>query len=118
MAHLASAAYRIGTIIDKHKAFLINYNYREKLKKTDKVNYESELRINLEQFLPLMLRDLEGHNLRDTHKFACPRKNVIHKLTPSECLKIMGKTVLAIERDLIANQSKIKNRVLPGFNGV
>lgn len=121
MAHLASAAYRIGTIIDKHSGLLRNYNYRKMINKKDETKkIESKMQNNLDKFLPLMLRDLVGHKLRDPsyESFAIPREKVIHNLTPVQCLKSMEKAILEIERVLKANQSKNKNRVLPGFNGL
>jgi len=121
MAHLASAAYRIGTIIDKDARLLMNYNYRKRInKKQPDKKIESEMLINLEKFLPLMLRDLVGHRLRDPSykSFAIPRENVIHNLTPLKCLESMEKAILEIEMVLKANQSKNKNPFLPGFNGV
>ncbi len=99
MAHLASAAYRAATIIRKHKLYDYNCTRLWKLRSSNAI--ESEMRSNLEKYLPMMLRDLVGHDLYDpNHDLATPRRNVVHALTPQECMDILPRSIRRIEQDL------------------
>ncbi len=100
MAHLASAAYRAATLIEKHGNVLGSYNYRHVTNCS-----EAKLRSNLERYLPMLLRDLVGHDLQNTHNLATPRRNVLHELKPMECAEMLPRTILQMEKDLMANDS-------------
>lgn len=101
MAHLASAAYRVATIIEKHD--LRAYNYRD-LKKLPEGKIASEMRSNLKRYMPMMLRDLVGHELKANHILAKPRAEVIHALKPMDCMNIFQGYIRQIEEDLRAKQ--------------
>ena len=103
MAHLASAAYRAAALIDKHRSVLRSYNYRH-VKNRSEAEIESELRSNLERYLPMLFRDLVGHDLQSPHYLATPRRNVLHELKPMECAAMVKRTILQIEKDLMANK--------------
>lgn len=99
MAHLASATYRSATIIKKHKLRDYDYIHLQKLDSSNDI--ESRMRSNLEKYLPMLLRDLVGHNLYDPkHKLATPRRNVVHVLTPEKCMNILQRSIRQIEKDL------------------
>lgn len=99
MAHLASAAFRAATIIEKNKLRDYDYRHLKKLKSSNDI--ESRMRSNLEKYLPMMLRDLVGHNLYDPdHELATPRRNVVHALTPEKCMNILARSIRRLERDL------------------
>ena len=102
MAHLASAAYRAATLIDKHGSVLRSYNYRHVSNRLE-AEIESEFRGNLERYLPMLFRDLVGHDLQSAHNLASPRRNVLHGLKPMECVEMFQKTILQIEKHLMAN---------------
>ena len=111
MAHLASAAYRAAVLIDKHRSVLRSYNYRLHVRNRSEAEIESVLRGNLERYLPMLFRDLVGHDLRNAHNLTTPRRNVLHKLKPMACAKTLQRTILQIEKDLMANDSLERNGV-------
>jgi len=99
MAHLASAAFREATIIEKHKLRDYDYRHLKDLKLSE--NIEPRMRRNLEKYLPMMLRDLVGHDLYDhNHDLATPRRKVVHALTPQECMDLLPRSIRRIEQDL------------------
>ena len=105
MAHLASAAYRVATLIESHGSVLGSYNYRYHVRNRSEAEIESELRGNLERYLPMLFRDLVGHDLQSAHNLATPRRNVLHELKPMECAEMLQKTILQIAEDLMASDS-------------
>ena len=103
MAHLASSAYRIATIIDKYNDVLSTYNYRHLAGKYFSGNITDELRNNINHYFPMLLRDLVGHNFEDDHRLASPRKKVVHEMTPNECKETLKIAIKEIEQHLIEN---------------
>ncbi len=104
MAHLASAAYRAATIIDKYPNIRQRYNYRRLGRRKFNGNIADEMRKNLVQYLPMLLRDLVGHDLEGNHALAKPRREIVHELTPVKCRDILSRSILQIEKDLKDNQ--------------
>ncbi|MHC4645593.1 MAG: hypothetical protein ACYTBJ_08820 [Planctomycetota bacterium] len=97
MAHLASSAYRIATIIERHA--LESYKYRH-LRARPPNEIERALRDNLTSYLPMLLRDQVGHDLTSTHKLAPPRIKVLYPLKPIECIDRMKNVITEIESRL------------------
>ena len=102
LAHLASASFRIATIVEMYK--LESFDYRElvkKMKGTRPDEIELELRNALNLYLPMMLRDQVGHVTQGSgHSCAEPRNNVLLSLTPSDCLELLERAITAITRTL------------------
>ena len=103
MAHLASSAYRIATVIDKYSDVLSAYNYRCLARRNFSGDIANELRNNISHYFPMLLRDLVGHNLEDDHRLAGPRKSVVHEMTPNECKENLQTAIRQIEQHLLDN---------------
>lgn len=105
MAHLASAAYRMATIIEKYKPKLNDYNYRHLQRRgLSEPEIASEMRNNLERYMPMMLRDLVGHDLNATHELAKPRARVVQSLNPKQCMNMLQRSIRQIEEDLTSKR--------------
>jgi hypothetical protein len=95
MAHLASAAFRAATITESCK--LEKYNYRSLANSSD---IEQQLNSKLDLYMPMLLRDLVGHTLKNSHPLSQPRLSVVHNLTPVECRDHLTNAIFSIATEL------------------
>lgn len=104
LAHLASSAYRISTLVERNKSILDDYDYRPYAwsikKKKSGSEIQKHLKDNLQYFLPMLLRDQIGHNSTGEHDIASIRNPIIKSLTPRECLDYMKLILPEIESKL------------------
>ena len=104
-AHLASAAFRICTMYEKHKFKFMKIYYRQFYDRKDKRAPQwptkrkviSEIKKNLSAYLPHLLRDCVAH-YENREKFAyADRLYVIGQLRIDECLVAMERVIKDIE---------------------
>ena len=101
MAHLASSAIRLYTLVDYKENRLSQYKLN---------NRKGEVRVdllksNIGKYIVVLLRDMIGHGVDTDCKISKARDEVIHNMTPRECHKYLHLAATDIEKQLMDNKS-------------